>query len=59
MTPMEFKISAVRRKELAQIEAESDCDIGTGFDLGKMLNSTSATCISPLLGKIVLQIHKG
>jgi hypothetical protein len=31
---MEFKISAARRRELAQIEAESDCDIGAGFDLG-------------------------
>jgi hypothetical protein len=40
---MEFKISAARRKELAQIEAESICDIGAGFDLGKNVDKFYAS----------------
>jgi hypothetical protein len=43
MTSMEFKISAARRKELAQIEAESICDIGAGFDLGKNVDKFYAS----------------
>jgi hypothetical protein len=44
---MEFKISAARRKELAQIEAESDCDIGAGFDLGENVDQFYASYLHP------------
>jgi hypothetical protein len=46
-TPMEFKISAARRKELARIEAESDCDIGAGFDLGENVDKFYANYLHP------------
>jgi hypothetical protein len=44
---MEFKISTARRKELAQIEAESDCDIGAGFDLGSNVDKFYASYLQP------------
>lgn len=44
---MEFKISAARRKELAQIEAESGCDIGAGFDLGGNVGKFYASYLHP------------
>jgi hypothetical protein len=44
---MEFKMSAAQRKELAQIEAESDCDIGEGFDLGKNVDKFYASYLYP------------
>lgn len=36
---MEFKLSEARLRELAQIEAEANCDIGAGFDWGQNLGT--------------------
>jgi hypothetical protein len=47
MTLMEFKISEARRKELAQIEAESGCDFGAGFDLGGNVDQFYASYLHP------------
>jgi hypothetical protein len=44
---MEFKISTARSKELAQIEAESDCDIRAGFDLGSNVDKFYASYLQP------------
>ncbi|HEY9909829.1 MAG TPA: hypothetical protein V6D18_19735 [Thermosynechococcaceae cyanobacterium] len=34
---MEFRLDEAKLRELAQIEAETNCDISAGFDLGKNL----------------------
>lgn len=36
---MEFKLSEVRLRELAQIEAEANCDIAAGFDWEQTLGT--------------------
>jgi hypothetical protein len=47
MDDTEFRISAARRKELAQIEAESGCDIGAGFDLGEHIDTFYGSYLPP------------
>jgi hypothetical protein len=38
---MEFKLSEARLRELAQIEAEANCDIAAGSDWGQTLGTDS------------------
>lgn len=36
---MEFRLDEAELRELAQIEAETNCDIGAGFDWGQNLGN--------------------
>ncbi|KYC36549.1 hypothetical protein WA1_43460 [Scytonema hofmannii PCC 7110] len=57
---MEFKLSAARLKELAQIEEEANCDIGVGFDWGQKLGDyLLSTHYLIDQAKLITMLHEG